>query len=134
MSAAMKHFLQPLLGKQACDYRLRNVTTGELVCARIETAFESASRKRGLLGRQTFDPSSAFILAPCSAIHTVAMRFAIDVVFARRDGVVVQVRQAVKPWRITWASFAFAAIELLSGVSERGVIAAGDRLQVEPRS
>jgi len=45
----MSHFLRPLLEHRAAQ--LVNERTGALVAAVFETAFDSATRRRGLLGR-----------------------------------------------------------------------------------
>ena len=44
----MSHFLRPLLATQAVQ--LVNDRTGALVAAMLETAFDSATRRRGLVG------------------------------------------------------------------------------------
>ena len=81
----MSHFLQPLLSGRE-SRRLVNERTGELVAAILEAAFDSATRRRGLLGREDLDEGRALVLAPCNAIHTCGMRFPIDVLFVARDG------------------------------------------------
>ena len=89
-------------------------------------------RRRGLLGRDSLDPSVAMIIAPCSAIHTFFMRFAVDAVFVDRAGVVLKAVLRLKPWRIAAALRAYAVIELNAGSLARseGVIK-GDRLYLE---
>ena len=72
----------------------------------------------------------ALIIAPCNAIHTWFMRFTIDVVFAAKDGTVVGLRRALRPWRIAVAPRAFCAIELAAGSIDRDAIALGDRLSI----
>ncbi len=39
------------------------------------------ARMRGLLGRKSLGPDTAMVIDPCSSIHTLGMRFAIDVLF-----------------------------------------------------
>ncbi len=110
---------------------LTNQRTGQLLASTVELATTSATRRRGLLGRDSFDPSAAMVIAPCSAIHTLFMRFAIDVVFVNRDGRVLKVVRNLKPWRIAGSLRAFAVFELNAGTLERqGGLAAGDQLVV----
>ena len=66
------------------------------------------------------------IIAPTSAIHTFAMRFAIDVMFVSKDGRVLKVRRDVKPRRIAAAWRAFAVVELPAGAIERSDTRPGD--------
>src|SRR5580765_3579635 len=94
-------------------YSLLNTRTGGLVATSVELAADSASR--GRLGRDTFEPGAGLIIAPCSAIHTFSMRFAIDVVFVARDGRVKKTYAAVGRRRIAFSVGAFAAIELPAG-------------------
>jgi len=55
------------------------------------------------------------VIAPSNAIHTFFMRFPIDVVFVRRNGVVVKVRRNVQPERAVVSFRAYAVIELPAG-------------------
>ena len=105
---------------------LLNARTGHVVADRVELADTRQTRRRGLLGRQSIAAASALILRPCFAVHTISMKFAIDVVFVNRDGVVVKIARNLNPWRMTAAWTAHAAIEL--GVGGAGGVEVGDRL------
>jgi hypothetical protein len=111
-------------------FHLRNARTGEPLATRVEGAFDSHTRRRGLLGRTEFPDNSALIIAPCSGIHTFFMRMPIDVVFAARDGRVVKLYRAMPAWRIAFAIGGFAAIELPSGTLDRFDTRPGDELQL----
>lgn len=124
------HFLKPLVGENPALCVLRNRRTGSLLADTIEPAFDSRSRRRGLLGRDAMREGSALIIAPCQAIHTFRMRFAIDVVFANRDGLVLKIRRGVRPGRITGSLAAFAVIELPAGAVDRSEIRVGDSLDL----
>lgn len=99
-----------------------------IVARHVEAAVDSASRRRGLLGRDSLPADAALIIAPCSAVHTFFMRFPIDVVFVRRDGAVVKVRHTLGPSRMTAAPGAFATIELAAGAAARVGLEPGDLL------
>jgi len=58
------------------------------VLASASQAITSRDRRRGLLGRNSVD--GAFVLNPCRWIHTVGMRFDIDVAYLDGDGTVVK--------------------------------------------
>src|SRR5438045_8612903 len=90
------------------QYVLQNVRTGGTVATAVELARDSQSRRRGLLGRETFDNGRALIIAPCSAIHTFFMRFAIDVVFVARDGRVLKTYSGLGRRRIAFSIRPFA--------------------------
>jgi uncharacterized membrane protein (UPF0127 family) len=128
----MKSFVSQLLRADAADYVLENVRTHQIIADRLLTAFDSESRRRGLLGRDSLPEGSALIIAPSNAVHTFFMRFAIDIVFVRRDGVVIKVRSAVRPWRMSAALRAFAVIELPAGSLAPTKTTAGDTLICRP--
>jgi uncharacterized membrane protein (UPF0127 family) len=130
----MAHFLTPLLRDTGSLVELRNCRTGRILATTIEPAFDSASRRRGLLGRSGMATGSAIIIAPCSAVHTCFMRFPIDVVFASRDGRVLKTRPGVSPWRVAGAWRAFAAIELPTGTIDATGTRSGDRVEIVPHS
>ncbi|GAB6899771.1 DUF192 domain-containing protein [Kineosporia succinea] len=57
--------------------------------AEVEVATSYRARARGLLGRDGIE--TGLVLRPGSSVHTFGMRFAIDVVHVRRDGLVLAV-------------------------------------------
>jgi uncharacterized membrane protein (UPF0127 family) len=125
-----KNFLAPLGRDTGAAWRLRNVRTGEVLANRVSAAFDSTARRRGLLGRASWDEGHALVIAPCNAIHTFFMKFPIDVVFVRRDGTVVKARGPVPPWRFSGALRAYAVIELPGGALTRCDTRRGDVLEL----
>lgn len=126
----MPSFLNPLLKSSPQKHRLTNERTGAIVASELLTAFDSASRRRGLLGHVMLPDGTALIIAPCNAIHTIRMRFDIDVAFVAKDGRIVKLRHAVPPWRMSAALGAFAVIEMAAGTFIRRDVKVGDRLMV----
>jgi uncharacterized membrane protein (UPF0127 family) len=130
------HFLEPLLKRHAPPLVLCiDRPAGAIALATtVEAAVDSASRRRGLLGRDSLAPEAALVIAPSNGVHTFFMKFAIDVVFVARDGRVVKIARAVKPWRASLALRAFAVVELAAGAADRAALQVGDRLSVVARS
>lgn len=124
------HFLRPLLARSGGPFRLINERTGLAVATTLEGAFDSAARKRGLLGRDSLPPGHALIIAPSNMVHTFFMRFPIDILIVRRDGRVVKARRNVPARRIVGALRGFAVIEMAAYELDRSGAAAGDRLVV----
>lgn len=122
-------FLAPLLRRQACSCALVN-ERGAVIASNVRGAFDSASRKKGLLGRDRFPDGEAIIIAPCNAVHMFFMRFAIDVVHVDREGHVVKVTSNLRPWRVDASLRGFAVVELPAGTAARLGLAKGDRLTV----
>jgi hypothetical protein len=113
---------------------LMNERTRQPVATSVEIAATRTSRRRGLLGRDRLDEASAMLLAPCTAVHTVGMRFAIDVVFVDRQGYAVKVVRNLRPWRIALAAGGRAVIEMAAGSLRWGQVLLGDRLYLAPAS
>lgn len=128
------HFLKPMLATSAAggerELMLWNERSGRPLATHLEGAFDSQSRRRGLLGRDGLAEGAALIIAPCQAVHTFRMRFPIDIVFADRQGRVVGVRSNVGARRIALAWRAFATIELPAGAAQHADVRVGDRLAV----
>ena len=129
----MKSFLSPLVRSEAAGFALTNTRNNRVVAHTLLTAFDSATRRTGLLKHESLEEGHALIIAPSNAIHTFWMHFAIDVAFVRRDGQVVKVCSAVVPWRIAAAWRAYAVVEMAAGALSASDTQRGDLLQLTPR-
>ena len=99
----------------------------------LEKAFDATTRKRGLLGRNDLPVGHALIIAPSNMVHTFFMRFAIDILFVSKAGVVVKASARVPARRIVGAFRGFAVIEMRAGSLATSGTMSGDQLQlVEP--
>jgi uncharacterized membrane protein (UPF0127 family) len=107
---------------------LLNARTNDVIADHVELADTRATRRRGLLGRNSMDPSEGLILLPSFAIHTAFMRFPIDVVFVNREGVVVRIARDLGPWRMAVSWRAHAVIEFAGGSLRTRDVRPGDRL------
>jgi uncharacterized membrane protein (UPF0127 family) len=112
----------------AASLALVNQRTDEALAERVEVAVTRRDRRKGLLGRDALESSSALIIAPCAAIHTMFMRFDIDAVFVDDDGRAVKVVEGLTPWRIAVQPFAHAVVELPAGSLRARPVGVGDRL------
>jgi uncharacterized membrane protein (UPF0127 family) len=98
------------------------------VLATLEVADRAGARARGLLGRDGIE--GALLLTPARSVHTVRMRFAIDVAFLDRDHTVVRTvtmapnRIGLPVWR------ARSVIEAEAGSFERWGLHRGDRVEI----
>ena len=107
--------------------------SGRVVVPDLEVAAESATRNKGLLGRDGLADGSGLVIAPTNAVHTFFMRFPIDILFVTRLGEVVKVRQGVPAWRMAAAFRGYAVIELAAGGAARAGLEVGDRVAVRRR-
>jgi uncharacterized membrane protein (UPF0127 family) len=107
---------------------LVNQRTDRAVAENIEVAVTRRARRKGLLGRTEFAGSNALVLAPCAAVHTMFMRFPIDLVFVDGDGRAVRMVPNLAPWRMAVEPFAHAVVELPAGSLAERPVEVGDRL------
>ncbi len=98
------------------------------VLASAEVADALAARTRGLLGRDGFE--GALVLPRTRSVHSLGMRFALDVAFCDHDLVVLDVVR-LPPWRLTRPRRGGrAVVEAEAGAFERWGLRVGDRLDV----
>lgn len=99
---------------------------GDVVCA-LEMA-ESPEDRGALRGQSGCE--GALHVEGVRTVHTVGMRFAIDVAFLSGDRTVVRVAR-VKPWRMAVGGRrARSAVEAEAGALERWGVRVGDQLEV----
>ncbi len=58
------------------------------------------SRFRGLQFRQALPDGTGLLLVPCHSIHTLFVRFPIDVISLDRQARILEVRRNVRPWKV----------------------------------
>ena len=105
---------------------------GKLLLAKGSVADSFFPRLLGLMGRKTIANDEALIFPRCNSIHTFFMRFAIDVVMVDAKGEVVEVAQAMLPWRMQLPRWrAKHVVEMLAGRAHELGIVPGVKLDVE---
>jgi uncharacterized protein len=98
------------------------------VLASAELARTGSERRKGLLGRGGYE--GALVITRTRWVHTVGMRFPIDVAYLDAEGVVVKAvhmrrhRIGVPVWR------ARSVVEAEEGAFARWGLRMGDRLEV----
>lgn len=101
---------------------------GEVLAA-LEVADTRRARRRGLLGRDDFE--GALLLKPARAVHTVGMRFPIDVAYCDGDLRVLET-VCMSPFRVGAPRLrARCVIEAQRGAFERWGLGPGDELEVK---
>lgn len=107
----------------------RNVDTGTIVADRVSVAADRASRRTGLLDRDGLEPGEALWIVPSRGVHTIGMRFAIDLVALDNRGVVIDRVTELRPWRIRLPRRGTAGVlELPVGALEQSGTALGHRI------
>ena len=101
---------------------------GEVLAA-AEVADTARSRLKGLLGRDGLD--GALVIRPASSVHSIGMRFAIDVAFCDADMVVLHT-VCLAPNRMARPRLrSRCIIEAEAGAFERWRLRPGDQLELK---
>jgi len=83
-------------------FELRTAT-GRCIARHVHLACSFQSRCLGLLSRSDLPKEEGLLLIPGGSIHTLGMRFPVDVVFLNRQMRILGLAQQVRPWRIRFA-------------------------------
>jgi uncharacterized protein len=110
--------------------RLRDTTRATTVGTQITIADTFLTRLIGLMGRKRLDAGCGLLIKPSAGIHTVGMRFPIDVVALNKNMVVLRLWPHVPPFRMTGINLrVHSMLELPPGQIEVCGIEIGDQLK-----
>lgn len=109
-----------------------NLTRQSVLGDRLAVADTSLSRFVGLLGRRGLVPGEGLLISPSSGVHTLGMRFTIDVLLLDANGIVLAAYERLRPFRITRVIWrAASALELPAGTIAGTGTLIGDHLSFE---
>lgn len=101
--------------------------SGRVLVGNLTVADSIFSRMKGLLGKDSLSEGEGLWIKPCKGVHTVAMNFAIDVIFLNRDQRVIAIKNDLKPNRMTTIySGAATVLELPAGSARDAQLSIGD--------
>ena len=109
-----------------------NITRETVLARFVKVADTAARRRKGLLGRQQLSPGEGLWILPCESVHTICMRFPIDIVYLDRNHRVKKIRSDLFPWRLSACFSACSVIELASGTIRETQTQCGDLLEFSP--
>jgi uncharacterized membrane protein (UPF0127 family) len=98
---------------------------GAQLCARCTVADRPWTRMRGLLGRTGLPEGEGMLFPRTGSVHTMFMRFPIDVVFLDRALTVLSVKPGVQPWRAVKQKGAKWTLELAAAKPDGTTTAKG---------
>ena len=99
------------------------------VLASLDVARTRSARSKGLLGRDGIP--GALWIEPCRSVHTLGMRFPIDVAFCDADGVVLRLVTMPRHRVSRLVLKARAVVEAEAGAFARWNLRVGDQLEVK---
>ena len=77
------------------------------------------ARRKGLAKMEAMPPDHALHILRCNSIHTIGMRFALDLVWLAKDGRVVRVDEDIAPRKFKLCTGARTVIETRAGAGRR---------------
>lgn len=89
----------------------------------------SEKRRTGLLKHTGLGSGEGLWIKPSEGVHTFGMKFAIDVVFVSKKGVVLKLRPNMVKRRISFCLRGHSVVELPVGVIESTGTTVGDQLE-----
>ena len=104
------------------------LVTNARVLASADTAATRAERRKGLLGRDGLD--GAYVITPCRWVHTIGMRFPIDIAFLDADGLVIRTVQMPRHRLGMPVVRARSVIEAEAGAFARWGVHVGDVIEI----
>jgi uncharacterized protein len=78
-----------------------NLRRNNNLSQRLTIANTFWSSLRGLLGKEHLSEGDGLLLIPCQSVHTMFMRFPIDVIFLDKEGQVIHLIEKMTPWRVS---------------------------------
>ena len=110
---------------------VRNARNGAVIGMRLRVADSAWLRLRGLLGHPEPRQGEGLLIEPSNGIHTVGMRYPIDVLFVDRDGIVLRCERALPPLRfLPWVRGGRRVLELPAGTIDSTATTEGDPLTI----
>jgi uncharacterized protein len=112
--------------------RVVNKKNGAVVAQPVEHARGHWSRFWGLMGRRALPEGRGMIIEPCNSVHTMFMRFPIDVVFLDGDDRVLKISRDMKPFRFAVGRGSRRVLEVPAGWCQQVGLEEGDQLEIGP--
>lgn len=108
-----------------------NLTKETWLATKVRKADNFLTRLVGLLKRTHLGPEEALWLMPSKGIHTIGMKFPIDVVFLTKSNEVIGLISGLAPYRISTVHLrGYSVIELPNGTIKKSHTELGDKLEI----
>jgi hypothetical protein len=105
------------------------LTKGTVLAESADLADTSAKRRTGLLKHSELLPGQGLWIKPCEAVHTIGMKFPIDVLYLSKACKVLKIRPEMGRWRFSACLRAHSVLELPSRMASMSSTEVGDQLE-----
>lgn len=100
---------------------------------RVKVANNIWARGWGLLGRKELKKDEGLWIRPCGSVHTLLMRFPVDLIYLDSENHVVKTHTKLQPFKFSAGNRqTHSVLELPEGFLVRSHLAIGDRLVIVP--
>ena len=108
-----------------------NSRNGRELASNVIVADSLLKRLKGLLGKESMQSGEGLWIKPCMSIHTLAMKFPIDVIFLNRKKRVIAIVKNIRPNRCTGLyPRAASVLELGAGTIQATATEIGDEIEI----
>jgi uncharacterized membrane protein (UPF0127 family) len=108
-----------------------HATTHKEIAGNLEVAETFRARSKGLLGKSSLMAGEGLLIRPCKAVHTIGMKFPIDVVFLDHRNQVIAFCMELRPNRLTSIRLRAASVlELPAGTVKATTLKLGDEVEL----
>lgn len=117
--------------RRSRQVEIANTTRGTNLGTKVRVADTSLTRMFGLLGNTGLEAGGGLLIQPSSGVHTVGMRFAIDIVALDQRCRVLGTWTGVGPFRIAGLSWKTRKVlELPVGAIRESATSIGDQIAI----
>jgi len=108
-----------------------NLSKRTWLATKVRKADNFVTRLVGLLKRSHLGPEEALWLMPSKGIHTIGMKFPIDVLFLNKQNHVLQLVSGMAPYRVSSIQLrGYSVLELPNGTIRKSRTEVGDHLEI----
>lgn len=102
--------------------------SGEVLARRVQVADTLWTRFWGLMGKRAVAPDEGLLIMPCYSVHTMFMRFPIDVIYLDDDCRILKVADSMKPFRASMRRGSRSVLEMRAGSAVRAGLSVGAQI------
>ncbi len=99
----------------ACSITITRLPSIKQMSLQACWAQSTLSRMRGLLGSPPLRAGNGLLITPCTSVHTIGMRYPIDLVFLNGRASVIKLVTHLRPYRFAGCLRARHVLELQAG-------------------
>lgn len=111
----------------------RALIDGREIAGSVRMANTFMERLKGLLFEKELHEEQGLLINPCNQVHTIGMKFNIDVVFLAKSGEVIHIEREMTPGKVSpFIKHCHQILELKEGIIEKKCIIIGKRIAFDP--